>query len=477
MERQDLCFLSISEAARAVSRREVSPVDLVEAVLERIGRLDGTVGAYVTVMGEAALESARQAEQEITRGEYRSPLHGIPVSLKDIIFVKGVPNMAGSRVLAGFVPDYDATVTERLRSAGAVMLGKAQMYEMAMGPKTTYHCGRTRNPWDLDRVTTGSSSGSAAGVAAGLAHGSLGTDTGGSIRGPASMCGVVGLKPTYGRVSRFGVTPLSWSMDSIGPITRTVTDAALVMNAIAGHDPNDPASISSPAPDYTSQLDGSIEGMRLGISDYFSKGLHPDFGAAFQRSLEVLGSAGATIHEISFPSMVHAQAAHSVILLAEAASVHEELIRARAREFGDNARTRTELGSFLLATDYLKAQRIRTVFEREFAAALREVDLIVCPTSPGPSPRFDEATVSSDGKGSAAAAANRFRRPFNLVGAPAISVPSGFSSEGVPTGLQFVGRPMADALVLQAAFAYEQRTDWHTRHPVLEALSRSAGQD
>jgi aspartyl-tRNA(Asn)/glutamyl-tRNA(Gln) amidotransferase subunit A len=468
MDRQELCYLPISEAARAIAAGDVSPVDMVEATLERIERLDTTVGAYITLMGEVALDAAREAEREIAAGRHRGPLHGIPVSLKDIVYVKGVRNTAGSKVLANFVPSYDATVTQKLRSAGAIIVGKAQMYEMAMGPETTYHYGRTRNPWDLERVTTGSSSGSGAGVAAGLCHASLGTDTGGSIRGPASMCGVVGLKPTYGLVSRYGVTPLSWSMDNIGPFARTVADCALVMNAIAGYDPNDPASLDAPAQDLTGFLDGDIGGLKVGLaSDFFSKGVTPDFEAAFQEALRVLESAGASFQEVSFPSMAHAQAAHSVVLLAEGASVYEETLRAGADLLGKNARTRLETGSLLLATDYLKALRVRTIFQREFAGVMREVDVLVTPTSPGPPQKFDEPVVSSYAKGAATAAANRFRRPFNLVGAPAISIPCGFDSGGVPVGLQIVGRPMEDGLVLKVAHAYEQRTEWHRMHPPL----------
>jgi aspartyl-tRNA(Asn)/glutamyl-tRNA(Gln) amidotransferase subunit A len=468
MERQDLHYLSLAEAARAIAARDLSPVELAQATLERVERVDPSVGAYLTVTADAALEAARQAEREIGDGRYRGPLHGIPVSLKDIIYLEGVHNTAGSKVLAGFVPDYDATVTRKLKTAGAVILGKAQMYELAMGPSTTYHYGPTRNPWDPERVTTGSSSGSAAGVAAGLCHASLGSDTGGSVRGPASMCGVVGLKPTNGWVSRHGVTPLSWSMDTVGPLTRTVSDCALVMNAISGYDPADPGSLDAPVPDFTGLLDGEIAGLRLGLAgDFFSKGMTPGFEAAFQEALRVLESAGASFREVSLPSMLHAQAAHSVIILSEGASAFEETVRTGAGLLGINARTRLETGSFLLATDYIRAQRVRSVFQREFASAMREVDVLVTPTSPGPPQKFDEPAVSSDAKGAATAAANRFRRPFNLVGAPAISIPCGFDPAGIPVGLQIVGRPLEDALVLKVAHAYEQRTDWHKQRPPL----------
>jgi len=466
MDERELCFLSLSEVSQLIGSREVSPVAVTRAILDRIAEKDATIGAYVTVMGEAALESAREAEREIEQGRYRGPLHGVPVSLKDIIYVKGVRNTAGSKVMADFVPDHDATVTQKLRSAGAVIVGKAQLYEFAMGPKTTYHFGPTRNPWDLNRVTSGSSSGGAAGVSAFLCYGSLGTDTGGSIRGPASWCGVVGYKPTYGVVSRYGVTPLSWCMDHVGPITRTVRDAALMMNAIAGYDPEDPGSLNVPVPDYAAALEGDLGGLRIGIdTEFFFDGLNPEVEAAFRQALQALQSAGANIREVSFPSMDLAQSAHSLILLAEAASVHEERIRGSAKLFGANARTRTELGSFLMATDYLKAQRVRTLFQKEFAQVMKGVDVLATPASPAPASRFDEPPPRADGKQAARSAANRFRRPFNLVGAPAISVPCGFTEAGLPIGLQIVGRPLEDGLVLKVAHIYEQMTDWHRRRP------------
>lgn len=466
MSSRELCFLSVAEVSRLIAAREVSPVSVVQATLDRIEKLDGTIGAYVTVTAETALQAAREAEGEIARGNYRGPLHGIPVSLKDIIYVKGVRNTAGSRVMYDFFPSYDATVTRKLREAGAIIVGKAQLYEFAMGPKTTYHFGRTRNPWDLDRVTTGSSSGSAAGVSAFLCHASLGSDTGGSIRGPASMCGVVGLKPTYGRVSRYGVVPLSWSLDHVGPLTRTVADCALVMSAIAGYDPNDPGSVAAPVPDYAGSLDGNVRGLRIGVPyDFFFEGMDPEFEEAVRKALGVLESAGASLREVSFPTIEHAQTAHSVILLSEAASVHEERIRTSASLFGSNARNRTETGSFILATDYLKAQRVRALFQREFDSAMKGVDVLVTPTSPGRPPRFDESPPPNDGRSAARSAPNRFRRPFNLVGAPAISIPCGFSSDGIPIGMQIVGKPMEDELVLRVASAYEQLTDWHRRRP------------
>ncbi len=469
MSNRELCFLSVSDLSRLIRRREVSPVEVVQATLDRIEKLEPTIGAYVTVLREDAMQSAQRAEKEIAGGQYRGPLHGVPISLKDIIYLKGVRNTGGSRVLAHFVPRYSATVTEKLQAAGAVIMGKAQNYEFAMGPKTTYHYGPTRNPWDLERVTSGSSSGSGAGVSAFLAHASLGTDTGGSIRGPACGCGVVGFKPTYGRVSRYGVIPLSWSLDHVGPLARTVRDCALVMNAIAGGDPNDPTSLNVPVPDYTASLDRGLKGLRVGVlGGYFFEGQLPDWEAAVRQAIGVLESGGAELREVTLPSMEAAQAAHSTILIGEAASVHEERVRASARVLGPNPRTRIELGSMLLATDYLKAQRVRTVFQRQYAEALKDVDVVVCAVAAGPTPRFDEPPPSNDGRQAAANAANRLRRPFNLVGAPAISVPCGFGSEGMPVGLQVAGKPLRDEMVLRVAHAYEQMTDWHKRRPPID---------
>jgi aspartyl-tRNA(Asn)/glutamyl-tRNA(Gln) amidotransferase subunit A len=464
----ELCLMPIAELSGLIARREVSPVEVVQATLERIQRLEPTLHAFITVTADLATQAAREAEREIASGSYRGPLHGIPVSLKDIVYLEGVLNTSGSRTMADFVPGYDATVTRKLKAAGAVFAGKTQLYEFAMGPKTFYEDEYTRNPWNTGHIPGGSSSGSAAAVAAGLSHVSIGTDTGGSVRGPASICGVVGLKPTYGRVSRYGIVPQSWSMDHAGPLTRTVSDCALAMNAISGYDPADPGSLDAPVPDFTGLLDGEIAGLRLGLAgDFFSKGMTPGFEAAFQEALRVLESAGASFREVSLPSMLHAQAAHSVIILSEGASAFEETVRTGAGLLGINARTRLETGSFLLATDYIRAQRVRSVFQREFASAMREVDVLVTPTSPGPPQKFDEPAVSSDAKGAATAAANRFRRPFNLVGAPAISIPCGFDPAGIPVGLQIVGRPLEDALVLKVAHAYEQRTDWHKQRPPL----------
>ena len=468
MNNEELCLMSISELSRLIARREVSPVALVEATIERTGQLEPTLHTYITLTVDQALDAAREAEREITQGRYRGPLHGIPVSLKDIVYLKGVRNTAGSRTMADFVPSHDATVAAKLRTAGAIFMGKTQLYEFAMGPKTHYELEYTRNPWDVERIPGGSSSGSAAGVAAGLCHASIGTDTGGSIRGPASICGVVGLKPTYGLVSRYGVVPQSWSMDHVGPLTRTVTDCALVMNAISGYDPNDPGSASHAAPDFAASLDGEVSGLKIGVSrDFYPKGIDPEFEKSFQQALEVLKAAGAEIREFSFPFIKYAPPLYSTIVLPENASIQEDRIRTKADLFSRDARNKTELGSFILATEYLKAQRLRTVFLREYAEATSGIDVVVMLTFGGPQPVYADIPPRSDRGRAVLVEKDLGRRTFNLLGAPAISVPCGFTSGGLPVGLHIAGRPMADSLVLKVAHAYEQRTNWHTMHPTV----------
>jgi aspartyl-tRNA(Asn)/glutamyl-tRNA(Gln) amidotransferase subunit A len=464
----ELCLMPIAELSGLIARREVSPVEVVQATLERIQRLEPTLHAFITVTADLATQAAREAEREIASGSYRGPLHGIPVSLKDIVYLEGVLNTSGSRTMADFVPGYDATVTRKLKAAGAVFAGKTQLYEFAMGPKTFYEDEYTRNPWNTGHIPGGSSSGSAAAVAAGLSHVSIGTDTGGSVRGPASICGVVGLKPTYGRVSRYGIVPQSWSMDHAGPLTRTVSDCALAMNAISGYDPADPGSLDAPVPDFAGFLDGEVSGMRIGVCrEFYPDGAHPEFESAFREALRVLQSAGADVAEFSFPMARHAPPLYSAVVLPENASIQEERIRTQADLFTPDARNKTEQGAFVLATDYLKAQRVRTVFRREYEEATRGLDVVVMLTFSGPPPAYENIPPRSDRERAALVEKDLGRRTYNLLGAPAISVPCGFTSAGLPVGLHIAARPMEDALVLKVAHAYEQRADWHQMHPPL----------
>lgn len=461
-----VCDVSLVEAARLVRSGEVSPVALVKAALERIDAVEPVVGAFVTVMAEEALAAARVAEDEIVRGAYRGPLHGIPVSLKDLIFVKGVRNTAGSLAMEHFVPDFDAAVVERLRAGGAIILGKAQTYEFAMGPGTAYPFGRTRNPWDVERVTVGSSSGSAAGVSTGLVFASIGTDTGGSIRRPASGCGVVGFKPSAGRVSRFGVLPLSWTLDNVGPLTRDVMDAALVTRAIEGFDERDPGSKAMAPLNVDAIQEGRLRGVRIGIPDqFFLDGVDSDFEIAYRDALQLFHGEGTARIDVTLPQIEHAQTAHSTILMGESYSIHEDLFRTHSDKFGESARNRMALASTLLSRDYLRAMRVRAVFQHEFRQAMSDVDVLITLTSPIPPHRFDEPPARDNGRTAAHAAQNRFRRPFSVVGAPAISIPCGFTQDGLPIGLQIIGHPGEDETVLAVAHAYQQLTRWHTHKP------------
>jgi aspartyl-tRNA(Asn)/glutamyl-tRNA(Gln) amidotransferase subunit A len=470
---EDLCWLSIAEASELIRTGRLSPIQLTESVLRRIEALEPQIGAFVTLLADRACESARRAERDIAQGDYRGPLHGIPITLKDLINVAGVRMTAGSKAMAEFVSTLQASVAARLDDAGAILLGKVQLDELAIGPTTEYHFGVTRNPWDRERLTWGSSSGSAAAVAAGFGCASIGTDTSGSIRGPAAACGVVGFKPTYGRVSRYGILPLSWTQDCAGPLTRTVRDSALMMNAIAGHDPREASSLDCMVPDFTRGLTGELKGCKIGLPREFRDGVAPEIACAVNDAISVFEDAGAELHEVSFGSLDAALTARAVIGLAEASAAHKRLLAEHAEKMGPNVRTRLEVGSALLATDYIDAQRARSAFQQTFNDVMNGLDVLVMPTSPTLVPRFDDppmfwsAEVDAD-----RAASDRFRWPFNLTGAPAISVPCGFTSSGLPIGLQIAAKPMADERVLQVSYAYEQRTDWKNRRPTIAAQER-----
>ncbi|MBI4494226.1 MAG: Asp-tRNA(Asn)/Glu-tRNA(Gln) amidotransferase subunit GatA [Chloroflexi bacterium] len=470
MSAEELVYLSAAEAARRLRARELSPRELVEACLARIEALNPRLNAFVTVTAEAARAAARTAEAEIQHGRYRGPLHGIPLALKDLFATRGVRTAAGSKVLADWVPDYDSAAGERLREAGAILLGKTNTHEFAFGATTINpHFGPTRNPWDTERVPGGSSGGSAAAVAAGLCTISLGSDTGGSIRLPAGVTATVGLKPTYGRVSRYGVVPLSWSQDHVGSITRTVEDAALVLNAIAGHDPRDPASARRPASDFTRALDGHVAGLRLGLlKEQFEQPTDPEVSRAVSAAVATLEGLGAKVEEVSFPEHGQALNAGSVILFAEAASVHETWLRERPGDYGEDVRGRLEQGSLVPAIDYLRAQRARTVVIERFNRLFERVDLILSPSVPVSPPKLDEPMISVSGITlDARAALLRNTRLYDVLGLPALSVPCGFTRAGLPVGLQVAGKAFDEAMVLRLGCALEQVSPWRSRHPSL----------
>lgn len=471
MSDRELCWLSLAEASALVRTRKISPIELTTAVLQQIDTFESEIGAFVSLLADSALDAARQAEQDIAKGNYRGVLHGIPITLKDLIHVRGVRTTAGTQSMSDFVSDIDATVVKRLVEGGAILIGKVQLDELAMGPTTTYHFGVTRNPWDTTRLTWGSSSGSAASVAAGFCYASIGTDTSGSIRGPAAACGVVGFKPTYGRVSRHGIVPLSWSQDCVGPLTRTVTDCALVMSAIVGQDSHDATTLDCPPFDYAESLSDKIKGCKIGVPSQLMRDIDPEIANAVQKAIALFENAGAEICEFSFGYLDEARTARAVIGLVEAAAAHHKILAHHSATLGPNVRMRLDVGSALLATDYIDALRMRSVFEREFHDATQHVDVIVTPTSPKPVPRFDEPPIFWSAEADAdRESSDRFRWVFNLVGAPAISLPCGFNSSGLPIGLQIAAKPMADDVVLQTAFAYEARTGWHKKHsPVARA--------
>ena len=459
-------FWTIARVAAALRKREISPVELTRALLERIQALDGKVSSFITVTEDLALAQAKDAEAALLKDQGVGPLTGVPIALKDLYATKGIRTTAHSKVLVDWLPNADATTTSLLQKAGTVLLGKLAMHEYAFGaPGFDTPFPPARNPWDLERVTGGSSSGSGAALAAGFCYGALGSDTGGSIRGPSMLCGVAGIKPTYGRVSRSGVVPLSWSLDHAGPMARSVEDCALLLQAIAGHDATDPASANVAVPDYTASLGKGVQGLRIGVPRaWFDEGdgTEPAVMAAFEAAAGVLKSLGATMIEVDAAPFIAARGPNTIIMIAEAYSFHEQTLRTRPHDLSRGVQDRAREGAFISAADYIDSMRARTVISRQVKQILDSVDVIVSPAMARTAARFDEPPDPEA----------RYRQPaytppFNLTGLPAMSVPCGFSSEGLPVGLQIAGRAFDEATVLQVAHAYEGATGWHTRHPAL----------
>lgn len=468
MDPLELCYLSAGELSRLIQRKDLSPVEVIDAHLDRIAATDGVLNSFITLLPEQARAAARRAEAQIQVGHYLGPLHGIPVGLKDLFNTGGVRTTSGSRIFDTFVPEQDCTVAARFQQAGAILLGKLNMHQFAYGPTgENPDYGHMHNPWDLERITGGSSGGSGSATASGQCTITMGSDTGGSVRIPASLCGIVGHKPTYGLVSRHGLTALSWCMDHPGPMVRTVEDAALTMNAIAGYDPNDVASVRMEVPDYTKALTGEVRGLRIGvIKEYFEAPLDAQVGEAVQRAIDLLQELGATVSQVSLPMYRHSQAISATILMAEAAAYHRDLLAQDGDRLYPPVRLRLEAGLFISAADYLRAQQARSQFDREARQLLREVDLLAGPTEPVTAPKLlaTQLEIGEESVGTTAAL-TQYTRPYNITGFPAISVPCGFSDEGLPIGLQLAGRPFDDQTVLRAAHAYEQATDWHRRRP------------
>jgi len=466
----ELVFTPVVELADLIKKKRVSPVDVTRETLERIDQLDPRFKAYITVLHDRALQEAKEAERAIIRGTYRGPFHGVPVAVKDLYWTKGVRTTGGSKVLAGWIPDQDATVVKRLKRAGAVLLGKLNLHEFAYGPTgENLFYGTPPNPWDRDRLPGGSSSGSAVSVATGLAFATLGSDTGGSIRIPAALCGIVGLKPTYGRVSRYGVLPLAWTMDHVGPMTRSVADCALMLQVLAGADRQDPTASRRPVPDYRRALGGRIKGVKIGVpQNHFFDLLDREVKEAVQKAIQVLEGLGVKVEPVSLPLMKHALGVSFVILAVEALAYHERYLRTRPQDYSPEIRQRLGQAQFVLGTHYVKAQRIRRLLCQEVEAVFRKVDALVTPTVPIPAPRIGEGFVTIEGtRQEARIALTSLTRPFNLTGHPVISVPCGFTTSGLPIGLQIVGRTFDEATLLKVAYAYELSTGWSKRRPPL----------
>ena len=461
MADEELAYATLGELGARFRRRELSPVELVRVQLARIEALDPSLRAFVTLTADQALADARAAEAALRRGA-AGPLTGVPVAYKDLYATRGVRTTAGSALLADWVPDHDATCVARLARAGVVVLGKLITHEFAFGIQFPGHrFPPARNPWNLDHIPGGSSSGSGAALAAGLVAGSLGSDTGGSIRGPAALCGIVGLKPTYGRTSRAGVVTLSWTLDHTGPMARTVEDVALLLGALAGHDPADPASSRAPVADYTAGLGQPIRGLRIGVPrDYFHDGLDAEVARAFDEALAALRGLGAVVEGVEIPHIWDSWA-FMAIMLAEAFAYHERDLRERPGLYGEVLREKMLAGALITASEYVQAQRLRARLADAMAGVLRRVDVLATPTTPAPAPTF--ATVLDPGF----PFARSNMAPFNMSGLPALALPCGFSARGLPLSLQLAGRPFDEATVLRVGRAYEQATDWHRRRPPL----------
>lgn len=454
----ELCRMTVSELAPKIKKREVSPVEVTRAVLERIEKLDPLLNAYITVDAEGALKAARKAHRQIAKGNYLGPLHGVPISLKDLYDTKGLLTTAGSKIMADRVPEADAFSVANLRAAGAVIVGKTNMHEFAFGATTQNpHYGGARNPYDTSRIPGGSSGGSAAAIAADMCIASTGSDTGGSIRTPSALCGTVGLKPTYGRVSLRGIVPLAWSLDHAGPITKCVRDAAIMLSAMAGYDPLDPTSADEKVPSFTRALNGGVKKLKIGFDPSFSSNAVDDeVLGSVKKALKLLEKLGARIVEVSVPSIELTAAIESIIITTESAAYHEENLRNRGGDYGDDVRVLLEGGSAFTAVHYIKAQRLRTLLQNEFAEVFRKIDIFALPAAAAPAAPIGADTVTVGGmEMDVGMAYLRFACPFNLTGLPAISVPSGLNKEGLPIGLQLVGKAFDEATVLRAAYAFE----------------------
>jgi aspartyl-tRNA(Asn)/glutamyl-tRNA(Gln) amidotransferase subunit A len=485
----EITGLTIHELSKGLKNKEFTSKELIEAYLGRIEKIDSKVRAYITVTRKEALESAEDADKRLKEGSDTTPVTGIPIAVKDIFCTRGIKTTCASKILEGFIPPYDATVIKKLKTAGAVILGKVNMDEFAMGSSTENSAFfPTQNPWSIGRVPGGSSGGSAAAVAADECVASVGTDTGGSIRQPAACCGVVGLKPTYGRVSRYGMIAFASSLDQGGPITKDVTDAAIILNIIAGHDPFDTTSIDAPVPDYTEGLKDGVKGLKVGIpKEYFIEGIDKEVEGAVREAIGVLKGAGAELVDISLPHTEYAISVYYLVATAEASSnlarydgvkyglrvdegggLMDMYKLTRVKGFGSEVKRRIMLGTYALSAGYYdayyrKASQVRTLIKRDFEEAFKKCDVIATPTSPTPAFKIGEKIDDP----LTMYLSDIFTISCNLAGIPGISIPCGLTGDGLPVGLQILGKPLDEETVLRTAYSFEQATEWHKKRPQL----------
>jgi len=485
----DISKITIKEASSLIKNKELSPVELTKAFIERIETLDKNLNTYITVLADSAIISAENAEKDIMNGNYSGPLHGVPIGLKDIFVMKDVAATCGSRMLENFISPYDATVTSRIKKAGAVILGKNNMDEFAMGSSNeTSFFGPVKNPWNMGKVPGGSSGGSASATAAGLCTASLGTDTGGSIRQPAALCGVTGLKPTYGRVSRYGMIAFASSLDQAGPLTKSVEDAAIILNIISGKDDYDSTSVDVEVPDFTKNLNGDIKGMKIGIpKEYFVEGMDKDVENSVNKAIKDIESLGAEIIEISLPHTKYAISTYYIIAPCEASSnlarydgvrygyrtpdadnLRDLFFKSRSEGFGEEVKRRIMLGTYALSSGYydayyLKSQKVRTLIREDFKNAWEAVDVIVAPTTPETAFNIDEKTDDPIKM----YLSDVLTIPCNIAGIPGLSTPCGFSSDNLPIGLQVLGKAFDEESILRVAHAYEKINNWNLKTPDL----------
>ena len=462
MPNVDLLRMTISELVPKIHSKEVSPVELTEAALAAADKLQPTLNSFITILHDRAMEQARESETAITRGNYRGPLHGIPIGLKDNLATAGITTTLGSKVLAGHVPEEDAEVVKRCRDAGAIIIGKENLEEFAAGATSNNpHYGAVHNPWELDHIPGGSSGGGGANVAAGVTFASLGTDLGGSVRLPGTFCGVVGLKQSFGRVSQRGLLVTSFNGDHIGPMTRSVADSALVLQVLAGNDPLDPSTVPVPVPDYTAYLGRSLNGLKMGVpSNHYFDMLDGEVEEAVRKSIAALEELGAELREVSLPSMQYIGALR-ISAMADSVVTHEPFIKSHREDYGPDTLYRTIPGQFVLGRDYSKSLKVQRLIQEEYAQVMQQVDFLITPTAPVPAPRIDAKYIKMNGtdhrvRGPGSGLISRNTSPFNATGLPAITVPCGVTRTGLPIGVQFIARPFEEGLLFQVADCYEK---------------------